>query len=480
MKYFIEDSFRGGVSDENDKGIKGSFKFGYGLDIHKRDDTLTCMQAMKKESGTTINCLINKFVTGSDGTTYCFGASGSIFTRSGNIGDPDYRFAFNDTNGKITGGAEWQLDTGVNYLYWATNTSVARKRLPGDDTMPWTDANHNLHTTLTSADYHTISMAIGRLMIANSNQLGMVGYDGSFTPSALNLQPHNIAKCFEERDDNLIIGSYRQENSEKGYIWSWISTALNWVQKKKIPIQGVNALITTEIPLLQGGSDGEIFLADFTNSTPLHAFIGGGQVNPNAVTIENDIAVFGVYNGTYPGIWSYGRRGKSRPFTLNYNYRLSPTVATNSTVTEIGAVEMVNGVLLASWKVVSGSTIEYGVDCVSSTTKASAIFESLEFDAGLPHTTKNFQMVKLIMSPMPASCGVSLKYKMNKGATWKTAYLGDRTTTTFSITGATEADFIIPETGQIFERQVTLTPYLNTTPEILATISYIDDEGLDI
>ena len=27
-------SFRGGISDEEDKGIKGSFKFGQGLDIH--------------------------------------------------------------------------------------------------------------------------------------------------------------------------------------------------------------------------------------------------------------------------------------------------------------------------------------------------------------------------------------------------------------------------------------------------------------
>ena len=41
-------SFRGGISDEEDKGIRGSFKFGQGLDIHKKIDSLSCQQAMKK------------------------------------------------------------------------------------------------------------------------------------------------------------------------------------------------------------------------------------------------------------------------------------------------------------------------------------------------------------------------------------------------------------------------------------------------
>ena len=31
---YIIKSFRGGVSDESNKGVAGAYKFGYGLDIH--------------------------------------------------------------------------------------------------------------------------------------------------------------------------------------------------------------------------------------------------------------------------------------------------------------------------------------------------------------------------------------------------------------------------------------------------------------
>ena len=81
-KYSI-DTFRAGISDESDKGVRGSFKHGYGLDIHGRDDVLTCKQAMATifgASNTTQTGIIRHFVNSSDGSTYCFGSTGSIFT----------------------------------------------------------------------------------------------------------------------------------------------------------------------------------------------------------------------------------------------------------------------------------------------------------------------------------------------------------------------------------------------------------------
>ena len=43
---YLKDSWRGGISDESTRGIKGSFKYGYGLDIHKRRDSLSANYAM--------------------------------------------------------------------------------------------------------------------------------------------------------------------------------------------------------------------------------------------------------------------------------------------------------------------------------------------------------------------------------------------------------------------------------------------------
>lgn len=481
MKPFIQDSFRGGISDENDKGIKGSFKFGYGLDIHSRDDVLKCKQKMLKESGATLGALIRHFVAGSDGSTYCFGATGSIYVRSGDAGDPVYTYAFGDENGDIKGAYEWKESSGNNYIYWATNSCVARKLFPGNDALPWADAVENYKTTLEPAAHHTMEQACGKLMIANKNFLAFIGWDGSFSSEALNLRPHNFIKCLEERDDYVVMGSYREDNAEKGHIWDWITSALNWVHKKKIPVKGVNALIQTELMLMQGGTDGELFASDFVNMTPLHAFVGGGEVNPAGVSIEDDIAVFGVYGNDdgYDGIWSYGRKRKNRPFSLNYPYRLSPTAATGSAITEIGAIEMVDGVLLVSWETQDGSTTEYGIDAVSNTTKATAIFESLEFDGGMPHLKKYGQLLKLVMKPLPTGCSISAKVKVDHAASWISLKMGDGSTS-FSAAGATECDFYLPDGGKIYEVQITLTPSVNDTPEIIAVVPYFQDEMEEI
>src|SRR3990167_162768 len=107
--------------------------------------------------------------------------------------------------------------------------------------------------------------ASGSLMIANGPYIATIDYDGNFDPARLNVRPGNLVKALLERDDYVILGSERRDNNEEGHIWSWIVTALSWVQKKKIPIQGVNALIDTELKLLQGGDDGELFYSDFAN-----------------------------------------------------------------------------------------------------------------------------------------------------------------------------------------------------------------------
>ena len=43
--------FRGGIADDAYKGVKGAFRFGYGLDIRSGGDTLKCNQKLKKDSG---------------------------------------------------------------------------------------------------------------------------------------------------------------------------------------------------------------------------------------------------------------------------------------------------------------------------------------------------------------------------------------------------------------------------------------------
>jgi hypothetical protein len=483
MLPYIKKSFRGGISDESDKGVAGAFKFGYGLNIHERNDTLTAKQAMLTifgSSNTTQTGIIKYFIQGHDGTTYCFGSTGSIFSRSE---DGTWLFVYNDENGEIKGAAEWELDTGVSYLMWATNTCIARKPLKGADTTPdsnaarWTDATQNWKTTLDPAAYHTMAIAGGQLNIANGNFLASVEYDGDFDPAALNLRPGNLIKCLEERDDYVILGSYRDDNSEEGHIWSWINTATNWIQKKRIPIKGVNSMINTELFLLQGGSDGELFFSDFVNAVPLHGIPGGGETAPSGVSIEDDLAIFGIYGGDYPGLWSYGRKRKNRPDVLNYDYRLVGTV-NGSTISTIAAVATIDGLVLASWGTTDGSTSEYGVDCVSSTTKAVALYEGLEFDNGTPNLKKFFDTIKITMKPLPTGTSISAKFKVDNESAWRYAVLGNGSTT-YSEVNAIEAIFSIGKPSSVYEVGMELNPYLNTAPEILSITTYISNENYE-
>lgn len=477
---YIIRSYRGGISDEADKGIAGSFKWGRGLDIHKQVDSLSCSSAMVTLDQTTITDLMQFFVPAADGSTYAFGDTGKIYAITGDPYDAAVNVKYTDSNGKIKGAEQWKDATGNNYLFWATDTSISRKLLPGDDA--WGDVTQNWKTTLNSAEWHTMSNAAGELNVVNYDSLATIDYTASnFIALALNIRPGNILKALEERDDYVIMGSYRQDQAEEGYLWSWIITATSWIQKKQIQAKGVNALISSELLLMQAGSNGELFYSDFKNAIPLHAIPGGGQVNPGGVTIINKLAAFGFYGGTYPGIWTYGRSLKNRPFALNFQYRLARDVA-GSMISTIGAITTVNGQLLASWGTTDGSTSGYGLDGLSSTTYASAIYEGLEFTGAQPHTSKSFDSLHLFTSPLPSGASIAAKIRMNRATTggdssanpgFKYAVLGDGVTTSYTVTGGTLAEFMLGPWGNYYEVGVELTPNGSVTPEILAITTYL-------
>ena len=430
-------------------------------------------------------------VTAKDGSTYCFGSAGSVYAISGNPNDPVVSGVYNDENGEIRGAAEWQLNDGNNYLYWATATSVARMALNGSVDTPWAAGvvTQDYKTTLDNHSYHAMKVANGVLCIANGDFLATFEYDGEFNPAAMNIRPGNIIKCLEERDDYIIIGSERKDTAEEGYIWTWILDNLSWSQKRRIPVRGINALIDTERLLLQGGSDGEIFFSDFSNVAPLNSVYSRGKCN-NQVGVYNDLALFGMYGCDEPsvaGLYSYGRRSLNRPFAFNNEFRLTRTIA-GSTVSEIGGTWMASSAVFASWKTTDESTLEYGVDMASSSTRATARYEGLEWDGGAPHLKKKYITEKLTFLPLPSGCSISFLFKKDcattggdssAGAGWKYAKIANGTSTSYSVEGSTEAEFIINETAKVFETAIELTPSGSYTPEIISSVGYINDVTLE-
>lgn len=458
MNCYSIKTFRGGISDEEDKGIRGSFKFGQCLDIHKKADTLSCQQAMKKESGTVVTDLILFMIPCSDGNSYHFGDTGKIYKRTA---AGSWSLKYTDPNGKIKGAEEWN-----GYLYWATATKLGRKPIPGAS--DWSDADPAWKTTLTSADWHSMKTGAGKqgdLFICNDDKLAMVDYSHVFTSEAVKLTPDIITKCLEATDEDMIIGTIMRSDAEAGYLFAWNTLLLNWRKRKKIPIKGVNALIISEIIIAQGGSDGEIYFSDLVNQLPITAFPNAGKVNPGGVTTKGNLAIFGFYGSTKPGIYSYGRTKKNRVFAPNLDYILTP-----ATIDEIGAVKMVGSDLLASWK--SGAT--YGVDVVDSANKANAIYEGLDFDAGRSFIKKLYENIKIKTKPLPTGCSIKAKFRMNKKGDWVAAKLGDGTET-FNTADEIEAIFNTGEDGEIYEVKAELYPSGNNTPEIISINSYFNE-----
>lgn len=384
-----------------------------------------------------------------------------------------YQLVYTDTNEQTTGiigAAEWVLDTGKKYLFWATSTRLNCKEIPGSSS--WSDVNALAgypKTNLTAAPWHTMAICNGSLQICNSNTLAYVGYDGSYTNNALQLIPGNIAKCIIERGVNTIIGCYRNDNVKNSALFMWDGISDNFNDKKIIPVGSINALIDTDIPLMQVGKKGFLYYSDMSNGLPLLNFPDGGEVNPGGVTNDEGIALFGVYNNGLgkTGVYTYGKDKNNAYRVLNLDYQLD--------CDEIGCIAKSGDDIFVAYK--TGSNI--GIKKVSQTVKAVAVYESLDLKAP---TLPNFEIpqwtyIILTTAPLPASTKISVKTRNDKIMTdilsednvdakgWRKATLKGGTEE-YTTENGNEAVFLVGTKGKISEIQITLTPHNNETPEI--------------
>jgi len=533
--------FNGGISDYEDRGIVGAFKFGSNLDIRKDIDSLSCGQALVDEGiktpgvsssssvspsssespssspsptpspsasqspsssaskspspttgisdsispspsasqspstsvspshsnspspsptsglGTVFNDLIIAFINASDGYTYEFGNTGFIYRRDS---DGNHVQMYKDPQGAITGAYEWYDRTGKTFLFFATKDILRKKDLDGR--VDWNDVQDV--GSLDNNNFHTMSEAGGSLIITNGSKLALVGYDGSFTNEAVNFIPGNIAKTLVERNGRSITGSVRASN----------------------PNKGINAMIDSEVPLAQIGDDGEVIFSNMSDTIPAKRFPGGGKVNPygvaNLVEQANffeweqnalswidkqgvgNLSLWGVWGGTSGrnGIYSYGRKNKNKPFVMNLEYEMN--------VDEIGAIIVVDGVILASYR--DGN--DFGVKAVDSNNKARAIYEGLDSPKTAiknPDNPNRWTVVEVFGKPLPSGTTIEYHYRMDKNGDFVQAKTAEGKTV-FDKAGGRKAIFILDSDGQIYEPRVVLNPNGNLTPEVYRIITY--------
>jgi len=480
MNAYRIQGYRGGIADDPYQGVREAFRFGYGLNIRGEENTLKCNQRLKEDLGssTFITDLILFYIPASNGNLYGFGDTGNVYRKQG--GAAAWELVYADANGKITGAAEYTNNDGSDnyapYLYWATETNVSRIKLSGT----WaTDVEHNWQTLDGDPSWHTMSEALGVLLICDNKDLAMVDYEGGFNLDAVDLPRSHRNKCLLGLDQLVVFGSTKGDKVEEGWLWTWDKIQPSWIQRRMVAERGINALLQGEFLMIQAGVRGGLYFWDTSSLLRIKKLPGEfAWVNPGGVTIMGGLPLLGVNGSNKCGIYSYGRLNKNDPYALNLEYIPSHGKFENVL---IGALTMYEDRIYCSWK--DGTT--FGTDVLDSDNKAEARYEGLVFDGGESFTQKGFRQIKVVTKPLPRDCSIEVFFKVNQQTDWQKATMQDgselfdhegRSKAIFSIeTGGNEDD---PGSGEEYELAMNLHPNGNDTPEIISATTYFEPLGV--
>lgn len=479
MNAYKIQGFRGGIADDPHQGVREAFRFGYGLNIRGEENILTCNQKLKIDLGNeVITDLILFFVPASNGSLYGFGDTGKIYRKA--APESAWELVYTDTNGKITGAAEYTNNDGsdnyVPYLYWMTETKVSRIKLSGS----WaTDVEHDWQILNGDPSWHTAAEALGVLLICDGEKLAMVDYEGAFNLEALDVPKGHRHKALLGQDQLVLIGSHKGDKVEQGWLWTWDKIQPSWIQRRMVAERGVNAMLQGEFLTIQAGIRGALYFWDTATLMRIKKFPGEfGYVNPGAVCNMGGLPLYGLNGSDKCGIYSYGRVTKNDPYALNLEYVPSHGKLENVL---IGALVMYGDKLYASTK----DGTEFSVETTDENNKAEGRYEGLIWDGAEPFTQKGFRMIKLVTKALPANCSVEIFYRVNQEDDWHVATMQDGAEA-FDKVGQTKAVFTIetggdedrPGEGEEYELAMSLHPDGNNAPEVISATTYFEPLGI--
>lgn len=456
------ENFNGGISPLPTKGVKGSFAFGYGLNI-RESNSLKCNQALKKDSATTVTDLILTMFKGSDGAMYGFGDTGKIYRKSGGV----WTLKHTDADGKITGACEFKSTTNT-FIMYATQTKLKKITLANaGGTWSGNVVTVGTFTNGISGDFHTMRVAIGVVIVSDGDILGMYDYNDAFNPTALRMSTGTKAKALLDRNDRVIVGG---KELDDGKFITWDRLADSWNSKKSAQGDGVNAMGFLEAGVIaQVGNNGKLKYWNFGDTVPYTTIPETSNAYPGAVAEYNTLTHIGMNGGTRNGVYSLGRLDLNDPRALNLEYIPSHGKLTG---TEIGALANDGTDLYVSWK--DGST--YGVDIIDNANKAPAIYQSLKLNMGKSNMEKFIKTAKILLSePLPAGCEVKMRYRSTRVTAaeaaaddadgWVPVTMSDERDA-IDQEGDTKGIFNLEAQGERFEIQVELYPSGNLGPEV--------------
>ena len=427
-RQIILDNFNlGGLADSKYLGTQKSVAAMVGLDIHTEPGIIKVNQRLAKDSASTIDDLVKVMFVSTNGSTYLFGSTnGKIWEREAS-GTYTLRHTAAPAAGAvgITGAFEDQ-----GYIYWVTQSRIGRNATPAAGGAFAAPANDWAVLTAGDTAYHPTCNLNLINYIGNGKYISQVE-DGVFTEAALDLKAGTRVKSLAPLITELLIGSFIAEANQLTDVYRWNTWSVSFSSDDIVPENGVNAFLPTDnFVLAQAGNKGNFYV--YTNDRLEHVFKLPGDwlnktalVHPGAVANFNNFPLFGLSNVSsnpaLQGVYSYGHRSPNYPNVLNLEYVISQNKLASI---EIGAICVVSGLILVSWK--DGTT--YGVDKLDVSNKyTGAYFESRLIM--LDRANQSDAVIRACYRSLPAGTNITIKIKKNHATDWSSA-LTTRTDTT--------------------------------------------------
>ena len=435
------DYFNGGISSGSKIGLRGSFRWGQGLDIHSDPDRLQIMPKSTKDSGTTVTDLIlfganntvnaNRYFLGDAGALYKRTSAGvwsklSTYTNAQGMG------FFSGTNKVffVSGNTEYQLD-------------------PSGDSV-------NSGRSLNSATWHPVETFLDKVFLGNGREListdaSNINLDSTTTGAGITVDFNYKIKVLKNLGNWLFIGATSDNSSDARYfLWDGFSDKYNDACALKGE-DGINAVEVADdgTVLIHAGKQGHVYQLVGVDA-PLSKLKELPRVEkdktievyPGSTANHQGRTLFGLSTGTSVtaerGVYSYTSTDKNYSKTFNMDYAISTGTTTGITL-QIGCLLSANtNELFIAWR--DAST--YGVDLIDGTgVQAVSVYETLIHDDNAPYRRKYYKNFKVKLAGDLATGEVlTLSYKADRASSWTSIGTLD-----FSIDGAVNVKRFKPD-----------------------------------
>lgn len=332
-------SARGGLSDWEDKGTPGSFKFGANLDIRKIVDSISCTQALmdigvtedSASASISPSASVSPSASSSPSPSPSRSPSASISPSPNSPSASVSPSASKSPSASSSPSAstspsssvspspsespglrlfkdliQWFVKASDGFIYGFGNTGRVYRINPDDF---YAKQVYDVGSPILGAEEKPAS-GTTYLVFATNTEIHIKELPGDSNwndVNSLNGWPKTNLTSADYHTMKQVAGDVLIANGSNvaliGYDNSYTNEAVNLIPGNIVktiversgrgvfgtyragePNNGINGAIDAEVPLSQVGSDGNIYFADMVNSMPVKRFPGGGKVNPGGVT----------------------------------------------------------------------------------------------------------------------------------------------------------------------------------------------------